>query len=190
MDLGELVDAVAPRPYVITAGRAFEHHDLTDQHFFTMAVLTPTRVKALDWRGQKARFWPTAPAGIWGGTDGPGPCYAQPERALLDALNHHRYGVALTMAVDALEVAASRDPAFLDRLHQATVRYDSPTAARRVGLIVERLFGPGPATKYLDLLGQSRAAVLLRPGGPGEGPVDKTWRVRLNASPSGERILA
>lgn len=190
VDMGELVDAVAPRPYVITAGRALEHHDLTDQHFFAMAVLTPTRVKTLVWRGQTATFWPTAPSGIWGRGDGTGPCYARPERALLDAVNHPRYGVALTMAVDVLVVAASRDTGFLDRLHQAAVRYNSPAAARRVGLIVERVFGFRQAARYLDLLGENRAAVLLRPGAPADGPVDKTWRVRLNASLGTGRVPA
>ena len=75
------------------------------------------------------------------------------ERAIVDALNHPRYGVSLTQSIDALLIAATRNTRFLDRLHETVVRYNSPAAARRVGLIVERFLGPEPAARFRDLLG-------------------------------------
>jgi hypothetical protein len=32
--LADLIDVVAPQPYLITGGSALEYHNLTDQHFF------------------------------------------------------------------------------------------------------------------------------------------------------------
>jgi len=188
IDLVDLIDGVAPKPYLITGGAALEHFDLTDQHFFGLAVLVPTEVTELRFRGQTATFFTIDPTNIWGWKAEARPRYALPERALVDALNHPRYGVSLTHAADALLRAASRDAAFLDRLLAAVRRYSSGSrghssraSARRVGFVVERLFGAGAAAPYRDLLGTNRSPVLLRPGGSPSGAVDRTWRVVVNA---------
>lgn len=187
VDLVDLVDAVTPQPYLITAGRALEQHDLTDQHFFGIVVLTPASIRKLSFRGQSATFMRTDPGSIWGWPDGDRPQYAVAERAIVDALNHPRYGVSLTQTLDALLLATARNPAFLDRLLETVVRYDSPAAARRVGLVVERLFGSAPAEPYRGLIGMNRAPVLLRAHGPASGPLDTAWRVILNAALEPER---
>ncbi len=189
IDMVDLVAAVAsPRPYLITAGGALEHFDLTDQRSFGLVVLIPSEVTTLRYRGQSASFFKTDPTNIWGSEPGARPRYALPERALVDVLNHPRYGVSLTNALDALVRAASRDPAFLDRLLAAVLRYSagarghsSRSSARRVGLVVERLFGADAAAPYRDLVGTNRAPVLMRPGGTPSGPLDSTWRVVVNA---------
>lgn len=116
IDMVDLVDAVALQPYLITGGRALEHFDLTDQHFFGLAVLVPSAVTPLRYRGQTATFFKTDPTNIWGWEPEARPRYALPERALVDVLNHPRYGVSLTQAVDSLLRAASRDSAFLGQL--------------------------------------------------------------------------
>ena len=87
-------------------------------------------------------------------------------------------------------VAVSKDPSFLDRMAEAVVRYGSPSAARRVGLVVERFFGPAAALPYRELIGQNRSPVLMWPGGPADGPLDKTWRVIVNAELQPEKVLA
>lgn len=188
VEIADLIDAVAPRPYLITGGAALAHFDLTDQHFFGLSVLVPSEVTALRYRGQTATFFKTNPSNIWGSEPETRPRYALPERALIDALNHPRYGVSPTQALDALLRAASRDSEFLDRLHAAVLRYgagsrghSSRASARRVGLVVERLFGAEVAAPYRDLIGANRAPVLMRPGGATSGPVDSTWRVIVNA---------
>ena len=188
VDLVDLVDAIAPQPYLITGGAALQHAGLTDQHFFGHAVLVPTEGTDLRYRGQTATFFKTDPTNIWGSQLDGRPRWALPERALIDALNHPRYGVSLTQALDALLRAAARDVAFLDRLHAAVLRYSagskghsSRSSARRVGLVVERLFGTDAAAPYRDLVGANRTPVLMRPGGSPAGPIDTTWRVVVNA---------
>ncbi len=188
VDLPDLVDVVAPRPYLITAGRALERHELTDQHFFGTIVLTAARLEQLHFRGQTATFLETDPANIWGWEDASGPRFARPERAILDVLNHPRYAVTLTQAIDALVLADSRDPDFVPRLLDAVVLYGSPAVARRVGLIVDRFVGPQAAAPFRDWIGKNRAPVLLRPRGKRTGLVDGTWRVLVNAPLESERV--
>lgn len=186
--IADIIDGIAPQPYLITGGGALEHFDLTGQYFFGLAVLVPSEVTQLRFRGQTVTFFKTDPTNIWGWEAEARPRYALPERSLVDALNHPRYGVSLNQAADALLRAASRDPEFLDRLLAAVLRYrsgsrghSSRASARRVGFVVERLFGPGAAAPYRDLVGSNRAPVLLRPGGSSSGPVDTSWRLVVNA---------
>jgi predicted transcriptional regulator of viral defense system len=188
LDIADLIDVVAPAPYLITGGAALERARLTDQHFFGMSVLVPNRVSKLRFQGQMATFFATDPSSIWGADGDTRPWYALPERAIVDVLNHPRYGVTLTQVLDALLLAASRDSGFLDRLLATVQRYgagrkghNSRSASRRVGLIVDRLFGADAATPYRELIGANEAPVLLRPGGRDNGPVDRTWRVVVNA---------
>lgn len=195
VDLADLVDVVAPLPYLITGGRALQHFKLTDQHFFSLVVLTPAELAELHWRGQTAAFYTTTPGNIWGEEPGTRPRYAQPERVLVDVLNHPRYGVSLTQALDALSLAVSRDGDFLDRLLAAVRRYHagahghgSRSSARRVGLVVERLFGAEAAAPYRDLIGKNRSPVLLRPGSTAPGQLDESWRVIVNAVLEPEKV--
>jgi len=187
VDLVDVIDAIAPRPYLITAGRALEHHHLSDQHFFGIIVLVPREVQKISWRGQTATFMVTTPSNIWGWKGGTRPQYAEPERAIIDALNHPRYGVSLTQVLDALLLGAKKDPRFLDRLLKTVVRLDSRAAARRTGLVVERLFGPARAEPYRSLIGENRTPILLRPRGNDSGPLDSSWRVKVNAIVEPER---
>lgn len=189
IDMADLIDVITPDPYLITGGAALERADLTDQHFFGLVVLVPSRVRQLRYQGQTATFFTADPASIWGADGDKHPCFALPERALIDALNHPRYGVSLTLALDALLLAASRDPEFLDRLLAAVRRYgagpkghNARSAARRMGLLVDRLFGGDAAAPYRELIGANDAPVLLRPGGRESGHVDRTWRVVVNAA--------
>ena len=57
----QLVGVVAPSPHLITGGRALEQSRLTDQHFFSVAVLVPTRVSTFMYRGERAVFLATDP---------------------------------------------------------------------------------------------------------------------------------
>lgn len=178
VDLVDVVDAMAPRPYLITGGRALERFNLTDQHYFGVVVLVPTENRPLEYRGQTATFFRTDPENIWGWEDNEKPRYALPERALVDVVNHPRYGVSLARAIDALKIAVSRDPEFLDLLHAVVRRYGagakdhgSRSAARRVGLVLDRLFGRDASQPFLDLIGTNRTPTLLWPGGAPSGEV-------------------
>lgn len=189
VEMDNLIDAIAPQAYLITGGRALEHHHLSDQHFFGVIVLVSSRIQGLAYRGQTATFLLTDPRNIWGWREGARPHYATPERTIVDTLNHPRYAVSLTQSLDALLTAASKDPSFLDRLLHAVVRYRSPSAARRVGLVVERFFGAAPALPFLPLIGENRLPVLMRPGGNPEGCLDAKWRVIVNAVLEPEKVM-
>ena len=182
MELPELIDAITPQPYLITGGRALQYHRLTDQHFFSITVLVPTRVARLAYRGETAAFLTTKPARIWGWQDDERPRFAAPERALVDVLSHSRYGVSFSQALNALHLAVERDPELIERLVGAVRRYGWAASARRVGLLVDRLFGDDAAAPFRAMIGDSRTPVLLRPGGPATGEVDRTWRVVVNAT--------
>lgn len=188
VSIADLVDAVAIRPYLITAGAALAHHELTDQHFFDVVILVANPTTTFDWRGQTARFFAVEHDNIWGAGSPSGPQIATAERALLDALNHPRYGVGFTHVLDAMRRAHSRDQKFLSRLERAVEHYSAGAArhgarscARRIGLIVETLFGEKAARPYAKLIGSNRAPVLLRPSGSRHGQVDPKWRVVVNA---------
>ena len=189
VNLADLIDAVAAQPYLITGGSALQHHGLTDQHYFDAVVLVPSRVKKLSYRGQTATFLRAHPTNIWGYQEGVRPQYAQPERAIVDAINHPRYAVSLTQAVDALLQAARQDPTFMNRLLQTVIRY-GPSAARRAGLIIDRLFGAAAAAPYREHIGTNRAPILMQPSATTHGPLDTTWRVVVNAVLEPERTPA
>lgn len=189
VDLVDVVDAIAPRPYLITGGRALERFNLTDQHYFGVVVLVPTENRPLRYRGQTATFFRTDPTNIWGWENDDKPRYALPERALVDVINHPRYGVSLTQSISALKIAVAHDSEFLDRLHAAVRLYGagpkghgSRSAARRIGLVVDRLFGRDASQPFLELIGANRKPILLRSGGSSSGEVDTTWRVVVNTA--------
>lgn len=179
--LADLIEVVAPELHLITGGRALEEHKLTNQHFFSIIVLVPGPISGFSFRGEKAVFMVTESKRIWGWQE-PTPRYALAERALLDAVSHSRYGVSLPVAVGALRRAAKADPDFIERLVAAARRYNTDAVARRLGLIVDRLFGDTVAEPFVELIGASRTPVPLRPTGAKEGPIDRKWRIILNAS--------
>lgn len=179
--LPDLVEVVAPALHLITGARALDLNNLTDQYSFTVVVLVPTPVQGITYRGEEAIFLTTRPSRIWGWQPN-GPHVAVPERAILDGVSHPRYGVALHMAIEALQRSVDRDPKFLERLVVATRNYHSAATARRVGLIVDRLYGPLAAEPFHQLIGDTRSPVLLRPGGAHTGAIDREWRLIVNAS--------
>jgi predicted transcriptional regulator of viral defense system len=186
--LPELIDVAAPRPHLITGARALEVNRLTNQHSFSVIVLVPHSITNFAFRGETTMFLVTQPIRIWGWQES-GPRYAVPERAILDAVRSSRYGVSLPMAVRALRTAATRDRKFLRRLADAARQYESPTLARRLGLLVERNFGVEMSAPFHELIGESRTPVLLRSGGPAVGAVDPTWRVIINASTEPDGLM-
>ena len=182
--LDDLIEVIAPRPYLITGGRALEHHDLTDQHYFSAAVLVPSRTAPLNYRSERANFISTDKKNVWGGLGKPH--YATPERVIMDALRSTRYGVPFSQILTALSLAGRRDREFLSRMFICARRFESDTAARRIGLLVDRLFGSEAAAPFRQLIGRSRTPTLLRSGGQPDGPIDSTWRVIVNVNTTPE----
>lgn len=194
--LVDIVNVVAPGPYLITGGRALEQYELTDQHYFGLTVLVPKETSPVEYHRERAAFFTTHPSNIFGSTEVQGPRYAQPERALVDVFNNPRLGVSLSQAADALILARAADSDFLDLLAGSVRDYGAGrrnhgarAAARRVGYVVEQIFGPKDAEPFRGLIGPNRAPVPLRPGGGRHtGFVDPVWRVVVNAAVEPELV--
>lgn len=178
----DLVGALTPEPYLVTGGRALQFHELSDQHFRRVHVLVPTQLRPWSWRGDEIRYVRTDKALKTGTTRTrrSRARIATPERAIADSLSHPQWGVTLAQNVEALAVMLTRDGTFPDRLARETVARDSHVLARRLGFLVSRLAGAEAARPFLPLRGASKTATLLLSGGPREGPIDPTWRVREN----------
>lgn len=180
-DLFGLIDALTPSPYLITAGRALAAHELTDQYFRLAVVLVPTSRRSFVWRGDEVRYAVLARSRIWGRQGTRGPSVAGPERALLDGMAHREWGVTLSQAVQALDIAVSRDLRFAGRLAAAAARYRNAALARRLGYLVQAIAGEDAAAPFRSLTGPSKAATLLDKSGPRRGSIDSGWGVRVNA---------
>ncbi|MGH2903340.1 MAG: type IV toxin-antitoxin system AbiEi family antitoxin domain-containing protein [Solirubrobacteraceae bacterium] len=177
-----LIDAVTPKPYLITAGRALTEFDLSDQHFFHVIVLTSHRLGDWSWQGDEVRYALVAPERIWGFSAPDGPRVALPERAILDCLANPRWGVTLAQTAEALDRAVP-DRTSPQRLAQAAERYGSAAAARRLGYLLELVRGPDDAAPLLALRGRSHAHVLLSSSGQDRGPSNPRWGLRVNVEP-------
>ena len=141
--LDQLIDAVAPEPYLITGGRALEHHRLTDQHYFSIPVSAPSRDHA-HVPGERAVFLATSPEAHLGLGGRRASRYATPERVIVDVVDSPRYSVAFSQVVSALNLAVRRDPELLERLVEVLGRLRQLPPARRVGLLVDRLSAQMP----------------------------------------------
>lgn len=181
INLHELIGALTPPPYLITAGRALAAHDLSDQHFRTAVVLVPSLRRDFAWRGERVHHVVISRPKIWGSASRGGPRVAGPERALLDSLAHPRWGVTLAQTVEALDLALQRWPGFAERLAAGAARYQNAAVARRLGLIVAHIAGEQVAAPFRNLRGSSHTSTPLDPSGPRGGPLDSAWRVRVNA---------
>jgi predicted transcriptional regulator of viral defense system len=177
-----LIDAVTPRPYLITAGRALAELGLSDQHFFRVTVLTSHRLREWSWQGDEVHYAMLAPERIWGPCTPDGPLLARPERAILDCLANPRWGVSLAQTAEAIDRALP-DRTSPKRLSQAAERYGSAAVARRLGYLLELLHGPDAAEPLLALRGRSHAHVLLSSSAPDRGPTSPRWGLRINVDP-------
>jgi len=178
----DLVAALTPRPYAVTAGAALQFHNLTDQHFRLVVVLVETQLRSWSYRGQTVKYAKTARkiAGATTRTRKTRAAIASPARAIADSLDHPSWGVTLAQTSEALDHMMRRDPAFPDTLAVEVAERYSHAVARRFGVLVTELIDSSAARSFLPLRGRSKAAVNLLPSGPEEGPVDPTWGVRIN----------
>jgi len=177
-----LIDAVTPRPYLITAGRALAEFNLSDQHFFRVIVLTSHRLNDWSWQGDQVRYALLAPERIWGLYTPNGPSIALPERAILDCLANPRWGVSVAQTAEAVDRAVP-DRTSPERLARAAEHYGSAAAVRRLGYLLELLHGPAAAEPLLALRGRSHAHVLLSASAPDRGPSSPRWGLRINVDP-------
>ena len=178
----DLVAALTPRPYAVTAGAALQFHDLTDQHFRLLVVLVNTQLRPWTYRGQTIRYARTTRklAGVATRSRKTTAAIANPARAVADSLDHPAWGVTLPQVSEATDRLLKRDPAFADKLAAEVADNYGHALARRFGYLITALVDADAARPFLLLRGGSKAATKLSARGPDRGPVDTTWRVRVN----------
>jgi predicted transcriptional regulator of viral defense system len=178
----DLVAALTPEPYLVTAGRALQFHNLTDQHFRLVVVLVRKQARSWSWRRETVRYSrtdrPFRPAITR--SKRTRAVVATPERALADSLENPSFGVTLAQVAEALDSKLQQDAASADRLASVIADGYGHASARRFGFLVAHLADETAARGFLPLRGRSKAATLLLKGGPTEGPVDPVWNVRQN----------
>jgi predicted transcriptional regulator of viral defense system len=182
LDVLDLVAALTPKPYLVTAGRALQFHGLSDQHYRRVLVLVSTQLRPWTWRGDEVRYVRTSRSfrGDAARTRRTKAQIATAERAIADSLDHPSWGVPLSQVVQAIATVLDRDSASADKLAAEAAHAGSHSLARRLGFIVSRLAGSDAARPFLPLRGESKASTPLRAGGQAGGRIDRIWRVREN----------
>lgn len=179
----DIVAATTPKPYLVTAGRALDVHGLTDQHFHRVIVLVTAQLRPWSWRGDEVRFARVQPRRVRAKstrTRKTRARVASPELAILDSMANPHWGVTLSQVVQAIDIATSRDAAFIDRLAAMCARYGGPASARRLGFIVSRIVGSEAARPFMPLTGRGKGTTLLEQGRSPGGATDVIWHVREN----------
>jgi predicted transcriptional regulator of viral defense system len=178
-----LVGDITHHRHLVTGGTALVRAGLSDQSFRTIIVMTATPPRAWSWLGETVRYIKAREDALWGGrlyADSGSTRIARPTRALLDSLVHPRWGVSLSEIATAM-YKGEREPKFIDQLASDAARLGNALAARRVGFLVQRLFGRDAARPFLPLRGRSKATVPLAPSAASkDGPIDSMWHVRIN----------
>ena len=179
----EIVGCVSPEMHLVTAGRALAEHQLSDQAFRSIVVVTSARVRNWQWQGETVRYVTMPAARIWGAAERSWLLptrLASEERALLDSLAHPRWGVSLAHVVEALARYLDRVRE-TDKLALTTVRYRNAHVARRLGFLIEHLGGEGQALPFRALRGRTKGTVPLDLTVPAERQPhhDSRWGIRF-----------
>ena len=143
----DLVDAITPGDYLVTGAEALRVRGLLTRRPDEVAILLGGQSTNFGWARQSTLYLRVSPARVWGGariatgSARPGPMVAQPERALLDAVTHERFGVAADELADLLERAIAEDPAIVERLAEAAHRLGVAAVTRRARALAIRVAG-------------------------------------------------
>jgi predicted transcriptional regulator of viral defense system len=186
LDRGALamIGDITRHPHLVTSGGALSRAGLSDQAFRSIIVLTAHPQRPWSWLGESVRYLRVRPGALWGGrsySDSGSTKIARPSRAILDSISHPHWGVSLPEIAKALQKEERLHPEFVDDLAVDAARFGNSLASRRLGFIVERLDGREAARPFLPLRGRSKAIVpLLSVARSLEGPIDTTWRLRIN----------
>lgn len=179
-----VVGDITRHPHLVTGGVALARFGLTDQSFRTIIVLTAHTQRPWSWLGESVSYHRVRPSALWGGrtyADTGSTTIARPARAIADCVSHPTWGVTMPEIAKAIYRERRLRPEFVDDLAAVAARYDNSLTSRRLGFLVERINGREAARPFLPLRGRSKAIVpLLSTARRLDGPIDSTWRLRLN----------
>jgi predicted transcriptional regulator of viral defense system len=178
----DLVAALTPKPYLVTAGAALQFHDLTDQHFRLTVVRANTQLRGWDYRGQQIKYVRTDRklVGVSTRSRRTPAAIATPAIAIADSLEHPSWGVTLAQVAEAIDLMRNRDRGFPDALASEVANHYGHALARRFGVLITALAKQNAARAFLPLRGRSKTPAKLLAGGPDTGPLDTLWGVRIN----------
>jgi predicted transcriptional regulator of viral defense system len=179
----ELVGELSPDFHMVTAGKALELHELSEQTYRRIVVLVARPFRDWEWSGESIQYARVDTSRIWGGKGiGKGEhrtIVAGPERAIVDSVARPAWGVTLPQIAHAL-LAVRRRNRYLEKLAQTVARYRNASAARRIGFLIEQIHGAEVAAPFLSLRGASNSLIPLVSGGEKNGLIDTRWRIRIN----------
>lgn len=161
-------------PSFVSFGSALALHEMVARRLPRLLIASGRSFHRLRWKGTDivwVRLRPDRLFGFeWVRRDGQPVALASPERAVADCL-------LLTRWADFEELAGLVPQLRSRELLAITARLGSSAALKRAAFLVSRAGRHVPASVRRGI---SPSIDLLQPSLPAEGPVDPTWRLRIN----------
>ena len=190
-----VAEGIAPPEHYVSYWSALSHHDLTEQlprvvYVATLGVKKPE----LRYRGWRYRFVPLTEPKFFGFTTEEftalnGAAHvevqvAEPEKAIIDSLDHERFSDGIAEAAKAVRRGLEGQRMSVPRLLEYAVRFPNAAVAARLGHLLERYGAPAEATEPLRAAIRRRGPPpYLSPRAPREGAaLDPRWYLRVNVS--------
>ena len=112
--------------------------------------------------------------------DGTPVTYSNKARTVVDALNYWRRFNGIPRAYFWLKKELRENPAFVDELIEATLRFGNQGTISRIGYLLDKMDFTQKSLNLIKVRRSSRAPVALIPFLPRRGAIEKTWMVILN----------
>lgn len=183
--------AISPAPYYISYWSALSHHNLTEQlPRGVFVALCGGRKRTLRFQGWEYRFVHRTLPSFYGfrdeemvGLNGAarvGVAIAEPEKALLDALDDEALAGGFAEIVKAIHRGLVDEILALDRLVEYALRYPNRAVAARLGYILTRSAVPA-AGELRRAVRRTGYPPRLSASAPGDGALrDREWNVLVN----------
>lgn len=186
-----IATGIAPAACYISYWSALSFHNLTTQlPRAVYAALRETQKDPVTFQGWRYQFVHLAADKFYGfreheftalnGAATVRVPVAEPEKAILDALDNELLAGGMTEVIGAIRRGLEDGTLSADRFAECAARYPNRAVVARLGYILEHA-GAGRVSSLLTLMGEHRGTPYLSTGAPrGSAPVDPTWGVRVN----------
>jgi predicted transcriptional regulator of viral defense system len=182
--------AISPRPYYISYWSALSHHNLTEQAPRGVFIAVAGRKPPLQFQGWAYRFVHRTPIAFYGfhehemiGLNGAARvsvCMADPEKAILDALDDEALAGGFSEIVKAIHRGFTDRVLTMDRLVQYALRYPNKAVVARLGYILTRS-GVSGADRLRHAIRATGYPPRLSTGAASQDVHrDRTWNVMVN----------
>jgi predicted transcriptional regulator of viral defense system len=177
---------VGDAPYFISHGSALELHRMVTQPQLSIIVSCTKRLRPQHIHGYAFRFVQAKLENLFGLTDiwitpEEQIAVSDPERTIIDGLDHPRYAGGITEVAKGLWM--KRDTLQVDRLIDYALRLGVGAVIRRLGYLLEYYDLTEPAALEPLRARLTPTYQRLDPLFPNEGRMVARWRLRLNVEP-------